>query len=116
MFLERQKLNVRETAFDYVVSEQRRNLAISQWSIVFFRDSPPRSQMHFVDRKWFAPGLLFFSTAHPCAITKLVRRLEYDRRSLRRHLHHERVGIGFEKLAPAFLDLVLVKLARLEAR
>src|SRR2546422_10119851 len=106
MFFERQKLNVRETVFDYVVSEQRRNLAISQGSIVFFRNSPPRSQMHFVDRKWFAPRLSLLALSYPGAIMELVRRLEYDRGSLWRHLHHERVGIGFEKPAPAFLDFV----------
>src|SRR5207302_11305270 len=40
--------------------------------------------------------------------------LENNRRSVGRHFHHESVRIGFEKLAPAVLDFVFVKLAGLQ--
>src|SRR5712692_1243175 len=116
MFLERQKFDVRESVFDCVVSKEWRDLAISQRTIVLFRDSPPRAKMHFVDRKWFAPRLSLLSSRHPCTIAKLVFRFEYDRRSFRRDFHHEGIRIGFEKLAPARIDLVLIQLTGLQSR
>src|SRR6266404_1537843 len=116
MFLERQKFYMCEPVFDGIVSEQRRHFAICQGAIVLRGDSPPRSKMNFVYRKRFAPCSSFLPPSHPRAIMKLVIGLEGDRRGFGRDLHHECVRIGFEKLAPAVFDFVLVQLTRSQAR
>src|SRR5882762_1004386 len=65
--------------------------------------------MHFVDRKWLAPGLPFCSLIHPGTIAKLVFRFEDDRRSVRWHLHPEGVRICLKGFVATGLDLVLVE-------
>ncbi len=72
MFLERHKLDMSESVCDHVIGQQRGNLAITERSIVLFRNSPPRTEMHFVDRQRLAPGLSFLSFRNPCSIAKLV--------------------------------------------
>src|SRR5258707_4697368 len=106
MFLERQKLDMCKSVFDRIVSEQRPHFAISQGTIVLLGNSPPRSKMNFVDRKRFAPCSSFLASSHPRAILTLVVGPECDCRSVLRNLHHERVLIRFEQLAPAASNIV----------
>src|SRR2546429_4687795 len=116
MFLQRHKLDMSKSTCYHVIGQQWGNLAVTQRSIVLFGNSPPRTEMHFVNRQRFAPSLPFLSFSDPCSIAKLVFCLENNRRSIGRHFHHEGVGIGFEKLAPAVLDFVFVELTGLQTR
>ena len=115
MFLERQELDMCESVFDGIVSKQRRHFAVGQGTIVLCGNSPPGTEMNFVDRKRLAPRASFLTPGHPRAIMKLVIGLECNRRSVGRNLHHKRVRIGFEKRAPSVFDFVLVQFTRRHA-
>src|ERR1051326_6280867 len=70
--------------------------------------------MYFINRNGLTPGLRLLSFGHPVAIAELVSRFIDNRRSIRRHFHHKRVRICFEKRAPPVFDFVFIKFARLE--
>src|SRR6266404_5484542 len=115
MFLERKKLNMGESILDRVIGEQRGHLTISERAIIIFRNPPPRAKVHFVNRKRLAPRLSFFTLRQPGTVAELIFRFEYDRRGVGRHLHHQGVRIGLQKLMPAGLDFVFVELALSQA-
>src|SRR3989442_10946941 len=103
MVRERQKLDMGKAMLARIVSEERRHLAIGQRPVVLFRDSSPRTEMDFVDRKRFAPCLSVLPVIHPGTIAELVFRLENNRGGFRRDFHRKSIRIGFEKLVPAKL-------------
>src|SRR6266545_5451564 len=112
MFLQRQKLDVRETIFHGIVSEQRRHLAVTKRAIVFFAYATPGSKVDFVNRKWLTPRLTFGSLCQPRSIAKLVIGFEDDGRSVRRHFGHQSVRIGLKEFVSGGVDGVFVKLTR----
>src|SRR5689334_8575423 len=57
MFLEWQKLDVREAHLLHVSRERLGHFAISERPVLFLDLSPPRTEVHFVDRERLAPVL-----------------------------------------------------------
>src|SRR5262245_38848480 len=109
MFLEREKLYVSKTHLLHVVGKRLRHFAIIERAILFLDVSPPRSEVHFIDRERLAPVLAPGATLHPFQIAKLVLRFVNDRRSVGRGFSVLRVRVGLlDRVTTARANLELV--------
>src|SRR5690349_21243249 len=79
MFLERQKLDVREAHLLQVSRERLGHLAIVEWPVPFLDLAPPRTEVDFVDRKRLPPVVASGARLQPLRIAKLVVRVVNDR-------------------------------------
>src|SRR5687767_11065235 len=110
MLLQRQKLDMREAHLRDVVSQRLGDLTIGKRLTSVLKFPPPRSEMHFVDRKRLAKVLARGALLYPVSIAKLVSRLINDRRRVRRYLGELRVGISLKKRkVPLAMNLKLVR-------
>src|ERR1041384_623099 len=97
MFLERQKLHMREAHLLNVAGKRLGHLTISERTILIFHLAAPRTEMDLVNREWlsevFAPRAILHST---CIAQFLTRRVD-NRGSVWRNFSELRVRISFEK-------------------
>ena len=97
MFQHRQQLNMRETKFLDMLGQTRRDFAIRQCPIVFFRNTRPRGQMHLVHQHRFARRITLGTTGQPITVVPLVCASGNDHRCVtRRQFHLERHRIGLD--------------------
>src|ERR1044071_1097673 len=97
MFFEWQKLDVCEAHLLDVVGKRLGHLTVSERAILVFYPAAPRTEVDFVNRKWFAEVFTTGATLHPLRIAKLVPRRVDNRRSVRWDLSELSVRISFEK-------------------
>src|SRR6266446_7859067 len=114
MFLQRQKLDMRETRFQNMFGKCRGHFAITKGTIIFLDPSAPGSKVNLVDRKWLAKVFPAGPFLHPFRIFKTILRLVDDGRSVWRNLGIESVRVGLHERRPApRFDLILIELAGL---
>src|SRR6266851_2670079 len=100
-----------ETHASGVFGEPWRCLAVGEWSIVFFGNAHPRSQVDLVNcvrcAQRIARGTLF----HPLAIAPLIVEVPNYGRSTRRLLVQQADGVGFVDTVamPLRFDVKLVQ-------
>jgi hypothetical protein len=115
-----QELDVREAHLDDVVRELVGQLAIVEEAIALLGHTPPRTEMHLVDRQRLAKRLASSPLGEPGLVTPPeVVEIRHDRRRARRlRFEGERIGVRFqcERLRVAAADLELVTLVLPQTR
>ena len=107
MLHHRHQLDVREVHLLHVISERLGDFAIAHRTII---DTPPRSEMHFIDRLGSGECVALAPRRHPIVVAPLVVEVPHDRCRLRRSfvMHPEWIRFIDAIVIEARDDVVLV--------
>ena len=113
MLRQRHHLDVREAHLEHVVRQLRRDLPVGERTIAILGHTPPRTEVHLVDRhRPVKPAGLLAAAFHPRVVRPAERRrVAHDRGVVGRPLEVRAVRIGLQpQMTTHVPDLELVQL------